>query len=145
MASMEGCAIDQGRVVLLSLLMLAARVRTAEGGRVLWPDEEGVSSAPLFHWLAEGCAIKQEMAWDVNNEPGFRERGGAACMVRTWRRPEIPSRMRTAKLRLERHDDQTKLRKSTYAKHAALAPFIPADGSPLEYLLSSPLWSQSLA
>lgn len=36
---------------------------------------------------------------------------------------------------MERHDDQTKLRKSTNAKLAALVPFIPADGSPLEYSL----------
>lgn len=57
----------------------------------------------------------------------------------------IPSRMQTAVLRLEGHDDQTKLRKSTHAKLAALVLVIPADGSPLEYLLSSPLWSQSLA
>lgn len=51
--------------------------------------------------------------------------------------------MRTAEIRLERHNDQTKLRKSTYAKLAALVLVIPADGSPLEYLLSSPIWSQS--
>lgn len=47
----------------------------------------------------------------------------------------IPSRMRTAELCLKRHDDQTKLSKSTYAKLAALVLVIPADGSPLEYSL----------
>lgn len=80
----------------------------------------GAPSSTKWHWMAT-------MSLASEREAVLLE------VVRTWKRPEIPSRLRAAETRLERHDDQTKLRKSTYAKLAALVPFIPADGSPLEY------------